>query len=377
MSELASESSIQRELASESSIQRELATGSAVGSAAVPGPVFTHLRRLTDAGGLYEHADRTTPRREHGYCVDDVARALVVVCREPDAELEDLREQYLSFLIAAQVDDGRFRNRRSADLHWTDEPSVEDCWGRALWGLGTAVSHAPHLRARALEAFDRGIRLRSPHRRATAFAALGAAEVLGVLPQHGGAKALIAEAAPVIGRPGDDKAWPWPEPRLSYANAVLAEALLAVGAALDSPSLVVDGLQMLGWLLDGQTRDGHLSVVPVGGRGPGEVGPGFDQQPIEVAALADACARAHLIEGGRRWAEGVELAAAWFVGVNDSAVPMHDPARGGGFDGLERGSRNENQGAESTLALLSTLQQARSTALHARRTIRRSMRSVG
>ena len=32
---------------------------------------------------------------------------------------------------------------------------------------------------------------------------------------------------------------------------------------------------------------------------------------------------------------------------------------GGGCDGLERYGRNENQGAESTLALVSTLQQAR------------------
>jgi hypothetical protein len=56
---------------------------------------------------------------------------------------------------------------------------------------------------------------------------------------------------------------------------------------------------------------------------------------------------------------------------------MHDPVTGGGFDGLERGGRNENQGAESTLALLSTLQQARSMALDARRTTRRSMKVVG
>src|SRR5665647_387922 len=31
-------------------------------------PPFTHLRRLTDEGGLYEHAQGITPRREHGYC---------------------------------------------------------------------------------------------------------------------------------------------------------------------------------------------------------------------------------------------------------------------------------------------------------------------
>jgi hypothetical protein len=343
----------------------------------IPAPTFTHLRRLTDAGGLYEHAEHDTPRREHAYCLDDAARALMVVCREPEApELDDLREQYLTFVLAAQEPDGRFHNRRGVDLNWSDTASVEDCWGRALWGLGTAVAQVPHLRERALAAFDAGVVLRSPHRRAMAFAALGAAEVLTVLPKHREARALMTAAAIAIGRPTGDKAWRWPEPRLSYANAALPEALLAAGAALDSPSLVADGLRLLGWLLDEQSRDGHLSVVPAGGRGPGEVGPAFDQQPIEVAALADACARAYLIAGRRRWVEGTELATAWFLGANDSGIPMHDAVTGAGFDGLLRHVRNENQGAESTLALLSTLQQSRSMAVHARRTIRSSMKVV-
>jgi hypothetical protein len=38
---------------------------------------------------------------------------------------------------------------------------------------------------------------------------------------------------------------------------------------------------------------------------------------------------------------------------------MYDPATGGGYDGLTAVGRNANQGAESTLALLSTLQQDR------------------
>jgi hypothetical protein len=328
-----------------------------------PSPPFTHLRLLTDEGGLYEHAQGTTPRREHGYCLDDAARALVVVCREADPEQDDLREQYLSFVLAAQAEDGRFRNRRGTDLRWRGTPSVEDCWGRALWGLGAAVSDSRSA-DRALVAFERGARWRAPWSRAMAFAALGAAEVLRVLPQHRGARDLIGAAVQVIGRPGQvpgaGTTWPWPEPRLTYANAALPEALLASGAALDAPALVMDGLQLLGWLLDAETRGGHLSVVPVGGRGPSDAGPGFDQQPIEVAALADACARAHALTGQDRWAAGLDLAAAWFLGANDAGTPLYDPASGGGCDGLERDGRNENQGAESTLALVSTLQQARS-----------------
>lgn len=320
----------------------------------IPAPSFTHLRRLTDAGGLYEHARGTTPRREHGYCVDDVARGLVVVCREGASGPDDLREQYLSFVLAAQDDDGRFRNRRDADRRFGGVPTVEDCWGRALWALGAAAADP-----RALTAFDRAARWRSPSPRATAFAALGAAEVLRIHPDHRGALGLLAAAPAVIGRPAGDQEWPWPEPRLAYANAVLPEALLAAGTALDVPALVTDGLRLLGWLLDVQTREGHLSLVPVGGRGPFDSGPGFDQQPIEAAALADACARAHALTGQDRWLTGISRAAAWFLGDNDSGTPLYDPASGGGCDGLERDGRNENQGAESTLALVSTLQQAR------------------
>jgi hypothetical protein len=56
---------------------------------------------------------------------------------------------------------------------------------------------------------------------------------------------------------------------------------------------------------------------------------------------------------------GVSLAWDWFLGDNDSATPMFDPRTGGGYDGLERHGRNLNQGAESTLAMLATAQQAR------------------
>ncbi|MCO1654025.1 glycosyltransferase [Pseudonocardia sp. S2-4] len=317
-----------------------------------PAPSFAHLRRLTDAGGLFEHARHTTPRREHGYCVDDVARGLVVLHREP-AGAPDLREHYLTFVLAAQGGDGRFRNRRAADLRWHGPLSVDDCWGRALWGLGAAAADP-----RALTAFDRGAQWRSPSPRAMAFAALGAAEVLAVRPEHRGARDLLGATAAAIGRPSPHPVWPWPEPRLAYANAVLPEALLAAGVALGAPALVADGLALLGWLLDLQTRDGHLSVVPVGGRGPGEHGPGFDQQPIEAAALADACARAHAVTGEDRWRRGVALAVGWFLGDNDTGVALHAPG-GGCCDGLRPDGRNENQGAESTLALVSALQRAR------------------
>jgi hypothetical protein len=323
---------------------------------------FAHLRRLTDGRGLFEHARGTVARRHLGYCVDDVARALVVVSRE-GAELQDLAAVYLTFLVDAQVPDGRFRNRLSLTGRWSDQPSVEDCWGRALWGLGAAVAAHPDAESSdddtALAAFATGAGWRSPYRHSMAFAALGAADVLSVLPDHAGARGLLVAAAETIGRPRAAHLWPWPEDSLRYANAALPEALIAAGEALGDDSILADGLMLLDWLLTVETRGGHLSVTPVGGRGPGTQAGGFDQQPIEAAAIASACARAFRLTGEHRFANGVELAAAWFLGDNDAGVALYDPASGGCCDGLQRAGRNENQGAESTLAALSTLQLAR------------------
>ncbi len=325
---------------------------------------FDHLDRLSDDRGLFEHAERTQRREDHGYCTDDNARLLVVTTREADnGAPRRLNRVALRFVLDAQGSDGRFRNRMSRAGRWTDRAGTDDCWGRSLWGLGTTAAHHSDndTRQKARRAFDDGVRLRSRWPRAMAFAALGAADMVAYDPDHGAARALLVDALAAIGPvpPGD---WSWPEPRLSYANAALAEAVIAAGAALERSADIDRGLTMLAWLLELETRQGHLSVNGAGGRGPGDHGVQFDQQPIEVGAIADACWRAYSVTSDVRWSEGVTAAADWFMGVNDVGLVMFDEASGGGFDGLQPGSVNLNQGAESTLALVSTMQRARSFA---------------
>ena len=327
-------------------------------------PVFDHLELLTDARGLFEHALHAVPRREHGYCVDDVARGLVVVCheREPGPATRRLARRYLAFVLDALDPTGACHNRMAVDGQWRDGAAVGDWWGRALWGLGVAATsaHTPGMRARALCGFRIASQCRSPHVRSMAFAALGAAELLRKQPDETAARRLLTDMLAAIGGGKDgDSRWPWPEERLSYANASIAEALIVTGDALRDMPALSRGLKLLEFLLRTETRDGHLSVTPVGGRGRDDVGPGYDQQPIEVSALADACASAFRITHQSSWRAGVSLAWDWFLGDNDSATPMFDPRTGGGYDGLERHGCNLNQGAESTLAMLATAQQAR------------------
>ncbi|HVV57326.1 MAG TPA: glycosyltransferase [Gaiellaceae bacterium] len=328
----------------------------------IPAPRFDHLLTLSDRRGVFEHAKLTVPRREHGYCTDDVARALVVLLREPrrSPRLERLAETCLAFLERAQLPDGRCHNRLSADGAWLDEVGPDDATGRALWAAGTAVAAAARQsqRARAERLFGAAAGFRSPWPRANAFAVLGAVEALAATPTRR-AESLLQAAAAGLGRVSSDPGWPWPEPRLAYANAVLAEARIAAGVALGEEPLLEEGLELLEWLVATETRDGRFSFTPVGGWARGEPRPGFDQQPIEAAAMADACARAFDVTGDPVWRERTLDAAAWFLGRNDVGVQLYDAASGGCRDGLEPDGVNENEGAESTIALISALQQAR------------------
>ena len=112
---------------------------------------------------------------------------------------------------------------------------------------------------------------------------------------------------------------------------------------------------------------GRKAIVCASSRGLGRAcaealareGVGVTLNGRDGAALADACARAAAVDPRPLWPNGIRAAAAWFDGDNDLRLPMWDPETGGGFDGLHADRVNLNQGAESTLAALSTMQQAR------------------
>ena len=143
-------------------------------------------------------------------------------------------------------------------------------------GVGASGPSAPRRAATGYPAdsartfFEHAAQQRSRWPRAMAFAALGAAAVARRTTRGPRVRrALLDDAARAAPRPrcvGAPPAWAWPEARLSYANAALPDALLAAGSTLGRPELVDRGLELLGWLLDRETLDGHLSVTPAGRR---------------------------------------------------------------------------------------------------------------
>jgi hypothetical protein len=66
--------------------------------------------------------------------------------------------------------------------------------------------------------------------------------------------------------------------------------------------------------------------------------------------------RAATVTGDSSWLAGADMSVSWFLGDNDAGVPLLDERTGGGCDGLSRDGRNRNQGAESTLAMISVMQ---------------------
>lgn len=318
---------------------------------------FDHLDRLTGRHGLYEHALLDRPRRSHGYTTDDNARALVVLARAG----EDSRiRTFQGFVIAGRTAHG-WHNRMSDQGSWTDVTGPDDSAGRAIWGL----SMLPVDDRDAIDALTPALRtFDSHHPRAIAYAVLGLSHLV-LRTSWPEAERCLERLAPRLPFPADGK-WMWPSPQLTYDNGRIPEALIKAGSALGDELMLEAGLELLAWLVAEESGTGGFSFTPVGGRGRDETKPGYDQQPIEAWAMADAALAASRIDPSTTWSHAVEDAAMWFLGRNDVGAVLYDDATGAGHDGLERNGVNLNCGAESTLSALGALLANREIAVDSR-----------
>ena len=108
-----------------------------------------HVRALTDDTGILQHAVFSIPRYEDGYCLDDNARALLLMTLLDEAGTDDpvavraLGSRYLAFVSHAfDRSSGRFRNFLSYGRQWLEPRGSEDSHGRAVWALGAVVGRA-------------------------------------------------------------------------------------------------------------------------------------------------------------------------------------------------------------------------------------------
>jgi glycosyltransferase involved in cell wall biosynthesis len=334
-----------------------------------------HVEVMTDDTGMLQHATFNVPRYDEGYCVDDNARALMLMTLLEDAGLDDprsvrtLASRYLAFVNHAfNRPLGRFRNFMSHSRLWQEEQGSEDSHGRALWALGTvvgcSVDPGRHSLAGALfhDALPAVSGFSSP--RAWAFALLGIEQYLHAFEGDRNVQAAgkaIADRLLGLFRHTDQVEWPWCESRVTYCNARLPQALIATGTWTGDAPMIATGIRALEWLMTIQrTGDGYFA--PIGTRGFFERGmmPAvFDQQPVDACATVSACMHAFRATGDHRWADHARRAFTWFLGQNQLQQALYDPLSGGCRDALHADRMNENEGAESTLSFLLALMDMR------------------
>jgi glycosyltransferase involved in cell wall biosynthesis len=325
-----------------------------------------HLVRLTDDTGIIQHATFSVPARTSGYCVDDNARALIVALAaerlQTSPEARRLVTTYLAYLHHAQSADGRFRNLLRYDRTFEPSADSDDCLGRAMWALGTAVRLATDDGHRRLsrDMFERALpRTAELGPRGTAATILGLASFLTVDGRPGLARATLDRLAAKLVALYQDEArdgWHWFEPALTYDNAMIPLALFKAFALTGDRSCLRVAREALEFLEEVcfPGRD----MILVGNAGWHERGGAradADEQAIDAAAFVLAFRGAYLATGDRHYVGRMREAFAWFLGGNRLGVALYDPTSGGCRDGLGATEPNQNQGAESTVCFLMAL----------------------
>jgi glycosyltransferase involved in cell wall biosynthesis len=344
---------------------------------AMPRVRLDHLLGMCDDTGLLQHAVHSVPDRAHGYCIDDNARALLLVCNLERSTEEPIPAavagRFTSFIQHAwNAEAGRFRNFLSYGRDWLEEVGSEDSHGRALWALGACAANGKDAsrqswaRSLFLKAVSPVQNFASP--RAWAFSLLGIDHYAGANAMPPGVDRLRRDLAgrlmSLLSSTGDE-GWHWFEDVLAYDNARLPQALLVTGRATSDPDCTGAGLRSLRWLTNVQTSpQGYFRPVGSDSFGHKRALPQlFDQQPLEACATISACLAAWRVDGNSSWRAMAETAFEWFLGRNDLGCPLVDVATGSCRDGLHPDRANENRGAESVLSYLLSVVELRNTLL--------------
>lgn len=330
----------------------------------LPPFLLDHVKRMTDDTGIIQHAKYGIPNLKEGYCLDDNARALLMVLmayKQLKLPLAlDLLPVYLSYIHYMQNPDGKFRNFLSFNRNFLDEEGSEDSFGRAVWALGYLLGNAPKdaYYQSSKEIFFDAVanfeQLRSI--RAIANSIIGLCYYLQTNPgDEGMTERLNRLAFKIINEykvhRTDD--WQWFEPVMTYDNAILPLALLHAAAFTKNPEIKHVALESMEFLSSKTLKDGYLSVI---GNTNWYVKDGiastFAQQPLDVQAMVLMFHQAFLLTNDKIYLDRLHISFMWFLGENDLRMNLYDFETKGCCDGLEVYGVNRNQGAESTLAYL-------------------------
>jgi glycosyltransferase involved in cell wall biosynthesis len=326
-----------------------------------------HIKRMTDDTGLIQHAKYGIPNLKEGYCLDDNARALLMVLmaykQKKHLQAVELLPVYLSYIHYMQNDDGTFRNFLSFNRNFLDTVGSEDSFGRTIWALGYLLGNAPndaHYRYgkeiffNAVPNFEK-----LQYIRGIANTMMGISYYLQDSPDDAEMKAqlkLLANKLMENYREHSTETWKWFEPVLTYDNAILPLAMLHAADVLNDRLLMDAAMESMDFLSCIVLKNGCLSVIGNEKWYAKDCNKSlFAQQPIDAMMMVLLFEKAFLITGEKSYLRKLHTSFMWFLGENDLQVHLYDRVTKGCRDGLESYGANQNQGAESTLAYLISL----------------------
>lgn len=337
----------------------------------LPAINLAHVLKMTTAVGIIQFSKINQPDLDSGYTLDDNARALVALLMHYEwsgdaADLEPIRT-YLDFIQFCQQPTGDFLNYVDSVRHFTpqnSETNLSDANGRAIWALGYLVSKSAilpaDLLAKAEEVMQRTLPviavMHSTRSMAFSIKGLYYFNREKQLPEVTELIKTLADRLVQMYRHETGHNWKWYEGYLTYANAILPEAMLCAWQATGNPVYKETAKASLDFLLSLTFKEGRIKVISnmgwmYKGREPLPLIKGAEQ-PIDIAYTILALERFYAVFKDETYAEKMAIAFNWFLGNNHLHQIIYNPCTGGCFDGLEEKNVNLNQGAESTLSYL-------------------------
>ena len=325
---------------------------------------LTHIKRLTDDTGIIQHAKFGIPNLKEGYCLDDNARALLMVLmayrQKKDSMALELSPVYLSYIHYMQNKDGTFRNFLSFNRNFLDEVGSEDSFGRTIWALGYLLGNAPndaYYQTGKLIFFDavpNFEKLKSI--RSIANTMIGICYYLKRNPSDDGMTERLRNFAFILIKHYEDNKtpdWKWFEHLLAYDNGILPLALLHSAEFLNDAKITTSAFETMNFLTEVTLKDGYLSIIGNNKwyKKDGERAM-FAQQPIDAMAMVLMYHQAFHLTKKKEYLNKLHTSFMWFLGENDLRMSLYDFETKGCCDGFESYGVNRNQGAESSLAYL-------------------------
>lgn len=337
---------------------------------ALPEVNLNHLKNLTDDTGILQHAAYSIPNPNEGYCTDDNVRALLVSVMYKliynDNSIDSYINKYLMFVYYSfNKETGLFRNFMSYDRKWLEDSGSKDSNGRVIFTLGYLIKNVNSQSILGLvnSLFEQSIKnmvnFDSP--RAISYIIIGCVFYLN---KFSGASEIKNICNILIERLHNyytntrTNDWRWYEDHLTYVNSRMPQAMLMAGHYKNDKKIIADALESLEWLYEKLYDEEKNCLSLVGNEGwykKGGTKSKYDQQPVEIPGIIDACFLAFLITKDDKWINRLSVAFTWFLGNNERQEPLCDFATGACYDGLTINMVNQNQGAESTLSWLQSL----------------------